>query len=166
MDVLQHINQVQDYAKSLQDTRLSSLKHPAEFFNYRQVSRPRDTQDYLKRAGYNIRYFSANYAIIVALLAVYSLISNPLLALALGFLIGGFLGINKYVPEPIEVSGRVITPQNLYVGLFVVGLPLLWFSAPFSTFFWLVGSSGCIVGTHAGLMEPGVESEYAGIETV
>jgi hypothetical protein len=35
---------------------------------------------------------------------------------------------------------------------------LLWFAAPLSTFFWLVGSSGCIVGAHAGLMEPGIES--------
>ncbi len=78
------------------------------------------------------------------------------------------------VAEPIEISGKVITPRNLYVALFVVGqcpwplpnlhadrrtgLPLLWFAAPLSTFFWLVGSSGCLVGAHAGLMEPGVES--------
>jgi hypothetical protein len=54
MDVVTHLNNVQDYAKSLKDTRLSSLKHPAEFFNYRQLSRPKDTQEYLKRAGYNV----------------------------------------------------------------------------------------------------------------
>ncbi|CAD6581587.1 MAG: hypothetical protein TREMPRED_003028 [Tremellales sp. Tagirdzhanova-0007] len=167
MEAVSHFNNLQTYAKSLRDTRLSSLKHPAEFFNYRQVSRPKDTQEYLKRAGYNIRYFSANYAVIVALLAVYSLVSNPLLLLSLGFLMGGFLGINRFVPEPIEIAGKVITPQNLYVGLFVIGLPLLWLAAPLSTFFWLVGSSGCIVGAHAGLLEPGVESEYgAGLETV
>jgi hypothetical protein len=86
------------------------------------------------------------------------------------------------VHEPIEFAGKVITPQNLYIGLFVIGmwsflhmisspernesgrradasgLPLLWWAAPLSTFFWLVGSSGCIVGAHAGLLEPGVES--------
>ena len=39
-----------------------------------------------------------------------------------------------------------------------IGLPLLWWSAPLSTFFWLVGSSGCLVGAHAGLLEPGVEA--------
>lgn len=33
---------------------------------------------------------------IVALLAVYSLITNPLLLIALGFLIGGFLGISRF----------------------------------------------------------------------
>jgi hypothetical protein len=62
------------------------------------------------------------------------------------------------VVEPIEFAGKVITPQNLYMGLFIIGIPLLWFAAPISTFFWLVGSSGCVIGAHAGLMEPGVEA--------
>ncbi|WWC72558.1 uncharacterized protein I206_106520 [Kwoniella pini CBS 10737] len=166
MEVLGHVNNISEYARSLKDTRLSSLRHPGEFFDYQRVSRPKDMQEYLKRASYNVRYFSANYAIVVALLAVYSLISNPLLLVALGFLIGGFLSINRFVPEPIEFNGKVITPQNLYIGLFVIGIPLLWLAAPISTFFWLVGSSGCIVGSHAGLLEPGVESEYEGLETV
>lgn len=122
------------------------------------------------------RYFSANYAIVVALLGVYSLLTNPLLLVALGFLIGGFLAIGRFgmshislkllrrtllsaiVTEPIEFGGKTITPQNLYMGLFIIGIPLLWFAAPISTFFWLVGSSGCVIGAHAGLMEPGVES--------
>jgi hypothetical protein len=42
------------------------------------------------------RYFSANYAIVVALLGVYSLLTNPLLLVALGFLIGGFLAISRF----------------------------------------------------------------------
>jgi hypothetical protein len=54
MDVVSQLHNVQEYAKSLKDTRLSTLKHPAEFFNYRQLSRPKDTQEYLKRAGYNL----------------------------------------------------------------------------------------------------------------
>ncbi|OXG99524.1 hypothetical protein C345_00378 [Cryptococcus neoformans A2-102-5] len=163
MDLVNHLNNVQNYAKSLKDTQ---IRHPGEFFDYQRVSRPRDMQEYLKRASYNIRYFSANYAIVVALLGIYSLITNPLLLISLAFLVGGFLAINRFVPEPIEFNGKAITPQNLYVCLFVIGIPLLWFAAPISTFFWLVGSSGCVIGAHAGLLEPPVESEYAGLETV
>lgn len=54
MEALGHIQNLQGYANSLKDTRLASLKHPAEFFNYRQVSRPKDMQEYMKRAGYNV----------------------------------------------------------------------------------------------------------------
>lgn len=28
------------------------------------------------------------------------------------------------VPEPIEFNGKVITPQNLYTGLFIIGMLL------------------------------------------
>jgi hypothetical protein len=85
------------------------------------------------------RYFSANYAIVVALLAVYSLLTNFLLLISLGFLIGGFLAISRYgklllawpkavlmaVQEPIEFAGKTITPQNLYTALFVIGEPVM-----------------------------------------
>ncbi|WVN89705.1 uncharacterized protein L203_104935 [Cryptococcus depauperatus CBS 7841] len=167
MDVVNNINNIQNYARnfknSLKDTK---IRHPGEFFDYQRISRPKDMQEYLKRASYNVRYFSANYAIVVFLLGIYSLVTNALLLMSLGFLIGGFLAINRFVSEPIEFNGKTITPQNLYIGLFVIGIPLLWFAAPISTFFWLVGSSGCVIGAHAGLLEPGVESEYTGIEAV
>lgn len=151
------------------------------------------------------RYYSANYAVVVALLAVYSLISNPLLLLSLGFLIGGFLAISRFgtssfqivvssaagfacsslgtdyqltiywqsrspsrspaKSSPLGTSTSLSSSSVSVLGLFPnlhadrrTGLPLLWFAAPLSTFFWLVGSSGCLVGAHAGLMEPGVES--------
>lgn len=54
MEVLNHVNNLQDYARNLKDTRLSSLKHPQEFFNVRQMSRPSDMQEYMKRASYNM----------------------------------------------------------------------------------------------------------------
>ena len=54
MDVVNQINNLQNYAQGLKNTRLSSLKHPAEFFNWRQVSKPKDMQEYMKRASYNM----------------------------------------------------------------------------------------------------------------
>ena len=59
MEVVGHLNNIQDYARSFKDTRLSSIKHPAEFFNWRQFSRPKDMQEYMKRASYNM-YADAN----------------------------------------------------------------------------------------------------------
>jgi PRA1 family protein 1 len=63
----------------------------------------------------------------------------------------------------MQVGDHVVTQKSLYTGLFVIGLPLLWWSSPLGTFFWLVGASGVLIFGHACLIEPGVESEYAAV---
>ena len=46
------------------------------------------------------------------------------------------------------------------------GTDKLMSAAPISTFFWLVGSSSVVILGHAAMLEPGVESEYGGVQTV
>ncbi|KAG2106513.1 prenylated rab acceptor PRA1 [Suillus cothurnatus] len=151
---------VADALKSFRETRLSTLRTPAEFFDVHRISRPADFNTAVSRLTYNTRYFSGNYTLIVAALAVYSLIASPLLLLSLIFLFGGFAVINRFE----EAYGHFVTQKTLYTGLFVIGIPLLWFSSPFMTLFWLIGASAFLILTHACLIEPGVESEYANIE--
>ncbi|KAH0827383.1 prenylated rab acceptor PRA1 [Lanmaoa asiatica] len=148
----------------IQETRLSALRSPVEFFDIHRLSRPADTTQAVSRITYNTRYFSGNYTLIVLVLAVYALITSPLLLISLAFLFGGFAAINKFGFEPIQIGSHVITQKSLYIALFVIGLPLLWLSSPFMTFFWLVGASSCLILGHAALMEPGVESEYATVQ--
>ena len=61
----------------------------------------------------------------------------------------------------MQVGDQLITQKTLYTALFVIGIPLLWWSSPLGTFFWLVGASGVLILGHACIMEPGIESEYA-----
>ncbi|KAI0745801.1 prenylated rab acceptor PRA1 [Earliella scabrosa] len=158
------ILRVSETIKSLRETRLSSLRAPTEFFDYNRVSRPADLNQATHRISYNTRYFSGNYGLIVALLAVYALLTNVLLIFAVLFLVGGFAAINRFAPDPIQVGEHVITQKSLYTGLFVIGIPMLWISSPFSTFFWLVGASAVLILGHATMMEPGIESEYAQVQ--
>ncbi|KAI0001308.1 prenylated rab acceptor PRA1 [Russula compacta] len=153
-----------DTIKSFRETRLSALRPPSEFFDPNRISRPADINQGVSRISYNTRYFSGNYGLIIAVLAVYALITNPLLLISLGFLIGGFTAINKWAPEPMQMGDHVVTQKSLYTGLFVIGLPLLWWSSPLGTFFWLVGASGVLIFAHASFIEPGVESEYAAVQ--
>ena len=67
-------------------------------------------------------------------------------------------------PEATQLGDRIVTQKHLYTGLFVIGLPLLYIASPIGTFFWLVGASGFLILTHACMLEPGVESEYATIQ--
>ncbi|KAG7553575.1 hypothetical protein FFLO_03007 [Filobasidium floriforme] len=163
MDV---VTRIPELAKQFRETRLSALRPVNEFFDHQRLSRPADMNEATSRLSYNTRYFSGNYGIVIALLAVYALLTNLALLIALIFLIGGFAAINRFAPEPMQVGDHVITQKSLYTGLFVIGIPLLWIAAPLSTLFWLVGSSSILIMGHASLMEPGLESEYGNVETV
>ncbi|KAI0780082.1 prenylated rab acceptor PRA1 [Fomes fomentarius] len=155
---------VTDTLKSFRETRLSALRSPAEFFDYNRVSRPADLNQATHRISYNTRYFSGNYGLVVALLAVYAVITNYYLIFAVLFLVGGFTAINRFAPDPIQVGENTVTQKSLYTGLFVIGIPLLWFASPFSTVFWLIGASSVLILGHATMMEPGIESEYAQVQ--
>ncbi|GAA6018765.1 hypothetical protein JCM10207_005572 [Rhodosporidiobolus poonsookiae] len=147
-------------------TRMQTLRPPQEFFDVQRVSKPADMGVASSRIRYNLNYYSGNYICLVLLLAVYSLLTNPLLLIALAFLIGGFIGINRFIPEPVQFGSTTVEPRHLYMVLLIVGLPILWFAAPIATFFFLVGSSVVLIGTHAVLLEPGVESEYGQVQGV
>ncbi|KAJ3490396.1 hypothetical protein NLI96_g1495 [Meripilus lineatus] len=155
---------VTEALKSFRETRLSGIRAPTEFFDHHRVSRPADLNQATQRISYNTKYFSGNYGLIVAALAVYAVLTNPLLLIAMGFLFGGFAAISKFAPESAEIAGTVITQKSLYITLFVIGIPLLWISSPISTFFWIIGASGVLIFGHACLMEPGIESEYAAVQ--
>ncbi|TCD71580.1 hypothetical protein EIP91_007327 [Steccherinum ochraceum] len=161
---MEHVMRVSETLKAFRETRLSALRPPSEFFDFHRLSRPADMNQATSRITYNTRYFSGNYGVIFAMLAVYAMLTNPLLLIALGFLVGGFTAINKFAPEPTQVGDYVVTQKSLYIGLFVIGIPLLWFSSPLSTLFWIVGASGLLIMGHAAIMEPGIESEYATVQ--
>ncbi|WWD19813.1 hypothetical protein CI109_104277 [Kwoniella shandongensis] len=163
---MEYILKAGDVVKHFRETKLSGLKPPQEFFDHRQLSRPKDLNEATSRITYNTRNFAGNYMLVIGILAVYALLTNPLLLIALGFLAGGFAAINKFAPDPVQVGNQVITQKSLYTALFVIGIPLLWVASPVSTFFWLVGSSAILILGHASLMEPGIESEYQGVEEV
>lgn len=66
--------------------------------------------------------------------------------------------------DPLQFGEHTVTQKSLYTGLFVIGIPLLFWASPLGTFFWLVGASSIIIFGHACIMEPGVESEYAQVD--
>jgi len=161
MEVLMRVSET---LKSVRETKLSRLRPPTEFFDYHRISRPADLNQATSRISYNTRYFSGNYGLIIAVLAVYAILTNYILLISLAFLVFGFAAINRFAPEATQFGEHTITQKHLYTALFVIGIPLLWISSPISTFFWFVGASGILIIGHACILEPGVESEYASIQ--
>ncbi|KAJ7680567.1 prenylated rab acceptor PRA1 [Mycena polygramma] len=161
---MEALMRVTDALRSFREARLSAFRSPVEFFDIQRISRPADMNTATSRISYNTRYFSGNYGIIVLILGIYALLSNQWLFFTLIFLVGGFALINKFASEPRQLGDWEINQKNLYITLFCIGIPLLIFSGPFGTLFWLVGASGIIILGHAIMIEPGVESEYAAVE--
>ncbi|TIA73384.1 hypothetical protein E3P92_01635 [Wallemia ichthyophaga] len=148
------------------ETRLSRLRPVNEFFDHHRLSRPSDMNEATSRITYNTRHFSGNYGVVVAVLSVYALLTNPFLLIAIAVIVGGFAAVQRFGADPLQVGEHVITQKGLYGVLVVVGLVLFWIAAPLSILFWLVGSSTMLIFGHAALIEPGVESEYAPVEEV
>ncbi|AXA51901.1 PRA1 family protein 1 [Malassezia restricta] len=164
--VMDYAQQVSETLKNFRENKLSTVRPVREFFDYHRISVPRDTNEAIQRITYNTRHFSGNYSLVIILLAIYSLLSDPLLLIALFILVGGFAAINRFAPEPMQVGNHLVTQKSLYAILVVVVLVLLWFAQPFALIFWLVGSSALLILGHAAFIEPPVSSEYAGVESV
>ncbi|KAH8922812.1 prenylated rab acceptor PRA1 [Atractiella rhizophila] len=157
---------VPGYLQSFRETRLSTLRPLGEMFDHNRISRPQNMNEAVSRISHNTRIFSGNYSVVVILLALYAILTNPRLLFALFFLFGGFILINRFGADPIEVQGTVVTQKGLYTALFCIGIPLLFFASPFATFFYIVGSSTVLILGHAALIEPSVESQYQGLQSV
>jgi hypothetical protein len=49
--------------------------------------------------------------------------------------------LTRVAPESTQVGEHMVTQKHLYTALFVIGLPLLWWSSPIGTFFWIGASA-------------------------
>lgn len=68
----------------------SSLRPLSEFFDHARISRPQDTNEAFQRITYNTRHFSGNYFVVIGALAMWGLITSPLLLVAIAFLVVSF----------------------------------------------------------------------------
>lgn len=70
----------------------------------RRISRPNGLGEVQSRISYNLGRYSSNYSVIFALLALYALITNPLLLFVIALAIGGMLGIGKLAGENLVIG--------------------------------------------------------------
>ncbi len=141
-------------------SKFSSIRPPQEFFDFRRLSKPENFGEIQSRVGYNLGYFSTNYAIIAALFFVYALVTNLLLLFVIIFVIAGVLGINKLHGEDLVLPVGRLTTSQLYTGLLVVAIPLGFLASPISTMMWLIGASGVSILSHATFMEKPIETIF------
>ncbi|RGB27433.1 prenylated rab acceptor PRA1 [Rhizophagus diaphanus] len=142
--------------------RLGNIRPLNEFFDRDRLSKPKGMGDIAQRLSYNLTHFQSNYIIIILGLLIYCMITNPYLLFAIIFIMFGLHFIRKMPPDQPLVFGQyVLTQKQLYTGLIIISIPLLWISSLGSTIFWIVGASGTLILGHAAFLEPGVDSSFA-----
>ena len=142
-------------------TRFANLKPISEFFDLKRVSKPQNFGEVQSRVNYNLGYFASNYAVLFAMLGVYTLITNWLLSFVIILVIGGMYGIGKLQGRDLDVGFFRATTTQLYTVLLVVAVPLGFLSNPFSAALWLIGASGVSILGHASFMDKPIESAFS-----
>lgn len=141
--------------------RMANVRGPRQFFDANRLSRPQGWGDAQARIAFNLGFFSSNYLLILLMLSLYSLLTNPLLLFVLFLAFGGFVTIGALGGGDLHTPFGTITSQSLYIGLGVIVVPLFIIASPLATLFWLIGAAGVTILGHAALLEKPLESEFA-----
>ena len=141
--------------------RFSNLKPLSEFFDVKRISKPANVSEAQSRINYNVSYFSSNYAAVFLMLSIYSLLSNWTLLFGIVFIIGGLWGIGKLNGQDLDLGFVRATTSQLYTGLLVIGIPLIWLGSAIYTLMWLVGASVVTILGHATFMDKPIEQAFS-----
>ncbi|KAK5148258.1 COPII vesicles protein Yip3 [Cryomyces antarcticus] len=142
-------------------SRFANLKPISDFCDFKRLSKPQNFGEVQNRVNYNLSYFSSNYAAVFVMLAIYSLISNPVLLFVIILVVGGMWGIGKLQGADLEIGSLRATSSQLYTCLLVVAIPLGLYASPISTVLWLIGASGVTIIGHASFMDKPIESAFS-----
>lgn len=142
-------------------SRFANLRPVTEFFDVKRISKPANFGEVQSRVNYNLGYFSSNYAAVIVMLSIYSLLTNLTLLFVILLVVGGMYGIGKLQGNDLEIGSWRATTSQLYTTLLVIALPLGFWASPFSTVLWLIGASGVTILGHAAFMDKPIESAFS-----
>eukprot|EP00042_Codosiga_hollandica_P021389 m.74431 g.74431 ORF g.74431 m.74431 type:complete len:167 (-) comp50338_c0_seq1:135-635(-) len=114
---------------------------------------PQSAPQAIARLQYNIVHFRSNYVLITIALAIYTLLTSPLLLVVLGLYIFAYLYVSsaESAGRNIVIFGQTLSKSQQIAVATVVGVPLFFLSGAISSFFWLLGLAATTVGAHAVL---------------
>eukprot|EP00759_Apiculatamorpha_spiralis_P052456 PhF_6_TR5723/c0_g1_i1/m.8433/K20359/RABAC1, PRAF1; PRA1 family protein 1 len=146
--------------RMVKDERMRNLRPWASFFDKTKFSIPGKIEG-VSRVNKNVRYFYSNYLFVVALVAIYVILTNLTFVLTMGFC-GSLLWyyrVSTANGEPFIVRGNEIGPTKAYGSLGTLTLFMFWLTGGSSTIFWLVTLSAGVVVGHAATREAPEDSD-------
>jgi PRA1 family protein 1 len=142
--------------------RFANLRPISEFLDLKRLSKPANFSEVQSRVNYNLSHFSSNYAIVFAMLSIYSLLTNWALIFLIVFVVGGMWGIGKLQGNDLDIGVIRATTLQLYTCLVVIAVPLFFIASLFTTLLWLIGASGVTILGHASFMDRPIDEAFSG----
>lgn len=143
-------------------SRFANLKPISEFLDLKRLSKPQNFGEVQSRINYNLGHFSSNYAVVFAMLSIYSLLTNPVLLFVIILVFGGMWAIGKLNGQDLDIGVFRATTSQLYTGLLIVVVPLTLYASPLTTLLWLIGASGVSILGHASFMDKPIDEAFSG----
>jgi hypothetical protein len=142
-------------------SRFANLRPISEFLDIKRISKPANFSEVQSRINYNLGYFSSNYAAVLVMLSIYTLLMHKLLLFVIVFVVAGMFGIGKLEGNDLQLGSLRATTSQLYATLFIIAIPLGLWASPFAAVFWLIGASGVVILGHAAFLDKPIESAFS-----
>eukprot|EP00049_Salpingoeca_infusionum_P004459 m.79693 g.79693 ORF g.79693 m.79693 type:complete len:201 (+) comp12576_c0_seq1:500-1102(+) len=113
---------------------------------------PKNAGEAFSRLTHNVSRFHANYMLMAMTLGAYTLLTSPILLIAIAFMFFGLAWAKmRRDSGPVTIMGRELTSADIYKATLLISIPLLWLTGATSAIFWVIGISISLVFIHAVL---------------
>lgn len=143
-------------------SRFANIRPISDFFDFKRLSKPANFSEVQSRVNYNLSHFSSNYAVVIVMLSIYSLLTNFLLLFVILLVVGGMWGIGRLDGRDLEIGALKASSSQLYTGLLCLAIPLGFLASPISAILWLIGASGVTILGHASFMDKPIDEAFSG----
>lgn len=133
-----------------------SIKPWNQFFDQEKFAKPSSPNEITARITKNIKYFQANYLLLVLILTGYCLITSPLLLIAIAAFFGvhHVIGGQKGIAYQQKIFGRELTETHQNIIASCISVPLFLLAGATGVIFWIFGASAVLVGAHGACRLP------------
>uniref|UniRef100_A0A7S3V4K1 PRA1 family protein n=1 Tax=Chaetoceros debilis TaxID=122233 RepID=A0A7S3V4K1_9STRA len=113
----------------------------------------------ISRINHNVAFFYMNYILLTTVLFLLTLVISPSAIIGIGFLGIAWMSVIRATSEgSVQVYGVTISQKQVSIAMTVVsGFVLIKVLS--HVFWWTLGSSGCIVATHAFLRDASMHKD-------
>nr|XP_054760300.1 prenylated Rab acceptor protein 1-like [Lytechinus pictus] len=135
--------------------RRQTIQPWSQFISTSRFTKPTSVTVAGTRVVKNIEHFQSNYLFVFIILAIYCIMTSPMLIIFLGGIFGAFYWINvKNQSKRLKIGSYELTLVQQYGAVAVLSIPLFFLAGAGSAVFWVLGASFFFIMLHAVFYNP------------